>query len=61
VAFVSEDSDFLIIGEQVSRGLKINKKSALVGLFILVMMVRLDQFIILRRDTTGVRDIINLV
>jgi hypothetical protein len=60
VIFVNENNDFFIVGEQVARGLKISKKNALVGLLILVVAVKPDEFVVLRRDIIGIGDIIDL-
>jgi hypothetical protein len=60
VTFISEDNNFFIVGEQIARGLKINKKSALVGLLILVVAVRPDEFVIFRRNIIGIGDITDL-
>jgi hypothetical protein len=57
VALVGEDSDLLVVGEQVARGLEIGKKGALVGLLVLVVAVGPDEFVVLRRDTVGIGDI----
>ena len=60
MTFVGENGDFFIVGEQVARGLKIGKKGALVGLLVLVVAVRPDEFVVLRRDAVGIGDIIDL-
>jgi hypothetical protein len=57
MAFVGEHGDFLVVGEQVTRGLEIGKKSALIGLFILVVAVRSDQFVVFGGDGISVRNI----
>jgi hypothetical protein len=60
MAFVGEDSDFLVVGEQVARGLEIGKKGALIGLLVLVVAVGSDEFVVLRRNTVGIGDITDL-
>jgi hypothetical protein len=61
VAFVGEDGNFLIVAEQVTCGLKINKKGALVGLFILVVAVGPNEFVVFGGNAICVRDIIDLI
>jgi hypothetical protein len=61
MTFINKNNDFFIVEKQVARGLKINKKSALIGLLILIVAVKSDEFVIFRRNIIGISDIINLI